>query len=408
MVHEHYIPIRLADLIAYLCSRPGFKGEPPLSMENQAAFRRFAAAVIAHLHTLYQAEIRQLKEAYTAFDPDADPKPLIPLNTEQRAVALDQLFHTFDRLMIRANYVRLTRKAIEEVMRGASEWGLEMDVPWDAFERVEMYYRGEGIGSRVRRTWWKLWRKELVPVPTFGRVAVIFKQRPHKRLGTDPDTQSVFLKLFKDMPKMDVEMLLPGGRVRMPKIDRLKLGGTVASSVAYVAWKLSTFPLLSLLGGLTTGVLMALYTPLALIAGYGYKTWYTFQSARQTYALQLTQSLYYQNLDNNSGVMHRLLDEAEEQETREVLLAYYYLWRFAGSRGWTAEELDFAIERDLSELLRTPVNFEVLDALHKLARGGLLECDQDRYRVLPLAAAQERLAVLWEQYARLEMPPPPV
>ncbi|MCS6864746.1 MAG: DUF3754 domain-containing protein [Gemmataceae bacterium] len=408
MAREHYIPLRITDLVSYLCSHSGINGEPPLAEEHQTAFRRFAAAVIAHLHTLYQTEIRQLKEAYAAFDPDADPPPLVPLTAAQRASALDQLFQTFDRLMIRANYVRLSRHAIEEVMRGASAWGLEMDVPWEAFERVEMYYRGEGIGYRVRRTWWKLWRRELVAVPTFGRVAVIFKQRAHPRLGTDPDTQSVFLKLFKDMPQMDVEMLLPGGRVRMPKIDRLKLGGTVASSVAYVAWKLSTFPLVSLLGGLTTGVLMALYTPLALIAGYGYKTWYTFQSARQTYALQLTQSLYYQNLDNNSGVMYRLLDEAEEQETREVLLAYYYLWRFAGSRGWTAEELDFAIERDLSALLRTPINFEVLDALHKLARGGLLDCDHERYRVVPIAVAEDRLAALWQQYARPEPSPSPL
>ena len=85
--------------------------------------------------------------------------------------------------------------------------------------------------------------------------------------------------------------------------------------------------------------------PGALVLGYGYKTWYSFQVSQQTYTLQLTQSLYYQNLDNNSGVMFRLLDEAEEQETREILLAYFYLWRYAGDEGWTVSQLNDAVEK---------------------------------------------------------------
>ena len=29
-------------------------------------------------------------------------------------------------------------------------------------------------------------------------------------------------------------MLLPGGRIRMPKLDRLKLGGSITSTIGYV------------------------------------------------------------------------------------------------------------------------------------------------------------------------------
>ena len=60
-----------------------------------------------------------------------------------------------------------------------------------------------------------------------------------------------------------------------------------------------------------------------------------YQSTRQAYHLMLTQSLYYQNLDNNAGVLTRLLDEAEEQECREVLLGYYCLWKYGPEQGWT-------------------------------------------------------------------------
>jgi hypothetical protein len=397
---EHFIPIRVVDLIGYLCDEQGPLGGQRLSPAEQAAFRRFARSVVGHVHVSYVAEIRRLKDAYAAFDPDADPKPLAAIPDDRRAAALEKLFATFIHLMTRANYSRLSRDQMEEIMKGASDWGVDMDVAWDAFENVEVFYRGKGIGRRTKAHWLFWWRKREADVPTFARVAVIFKQQPHKRLPDDADTKNVFLKLFKDIPQRDIEMLLPGGRIRMPTFERVKLGGTVASSVGYVAWKLSTFPIASLVGGIATGALFALYTPLALVIGYGYKTWYSFQTSRQTYTLQLTQSLYYQNLDSNGGVMFRLLDEAEEQETREILLAYFFLWRYAGDRGWTAAELDDYIEIDIEKRLNMKVDFEIADAINKLERGGVVEKVGDRYRAVPIEAAQEKLDALWDRHAR--------
>jgi hypothetical protein len=151
---------------------------------------------------------------------------------------------------------------------------------------------------------------------------------------------------------------------------------------------------------------MTLYTPLALILGYGYKTWYGFQVSKQTYSLQLTQSLYYQNLDNNAGVMYRLLDEAEEQECRETLLSYFYLWRYAGDRGWAAAELDDYVELDLERRLNLEVDFEIGDALAKLERAGIVSKSGDRYRAVPLEAAQATLDRMWQEYPSRGVPAP--
>lgn len=396
---EHYIPVRVTDLIGHLCAAPPAAHARELRADERDTFRAFAGAVVAHTHTLYQTELRRLKDAYAPFDPDADPKPLAALSPEARAAALDQLVETFGRLMRRANFRRLSRPDLEQIMAGASNWGVDLDVAWDAFETVEVFYRGKATSLRKRRKTFRPWAHEDVQVPTFARAAVMFKARPHPRLPEDTDTNSVFLKLFKDVPQVDVEMLLPGGRVVMPKLARLKLGGSVGSSVGYVLWKLSNFSVSSLLGGFGTNTLLALYTPLALVGGYGYKTWFAFHSSRRAYEFQLAQSLYHHVLDNNSGVMFRLLDEAEEQEAREVLLAYYYLWRYGDPNGWTAEELDFSVENDLHERLKLDVNFEIVDALGKLTRGGLIEAAGDRYRAVPLPVARERLAELWQRYA---------
>lgn len=401
---EHFIPVRVADLVDFLCHESGPLRGQTLTDSDQAGFRRFARSVVGHVHTTYQAEIRRLKEAYAAFDPDADPKPLQTPTPEERAAELEKLFATFVHLISRANYVRLSREEMEKVMAGASDWGVDMDVPWDAFDQVEVFYRGKGLGRRTKSHWLWWWKKKEVSVPTFGRVAVVFKQHPHKRLGPDADTKSVFLKLFKDIPQMDIEMLLPGGRIKMPKLDRLKMGGSIGSTVGYVAWRLWDM-LSSGVTAILSGGLWALYGPVALLAGYGYKTWYSFQVSRQTYTLQLTQSLYYQNLDSNGGVLFRMLDEAEEQETREILLAYFYLWRYAGEHGWTAQELDDYVELDLERLLNVEVDFEIHDAVGKLLAAKLVEeVPGGRLRALPIAEAQDRLDHLWERYARAGEP----
>jgi hypothetical protein len=396
---EHFIPIRVADLVEYLCRESGPRAGQTLSEDEQARFRRFARAVSFHLHATYLAELRRLKDAYASFDPDADPKPLVPLSDEERSAALDRLFDTFVHLMERANYIRLSRDDVERIMQGASDWGVDMHVTWDIFHKVEVFCRGKGTSRRFLRRWYRAFRRESVEVPTYRRVVVMLKQQPHPRLGGDADTRSVFLKLFKDIPQMDIEMLLPGTRIKMPLLERFKLGGSLTSSLGYVGWKLSTMSLTALSGALTLGTTAAfltLYTPLALILGYGYKTWYSFQVSKQTYSLQLTQSLYYQNLDNNGGVMYRLLDEAEEQETRESLLAYFYLWRYGGDRGWTAAELDQYIEIDLERRLDLGLDFEIEDALRKLEKAGLVTATEGRYGALPIENAQQRLDKLWE------------
>ncbi len=398
---EHFIPIRVTDLVEYLCRESGPRSGQTLTADEQERFRRFARAISFHLHTVYLAELRRLKDAYAPFDPDADPKPLVPISEEQRAAALNRLFETFVHLMQRANYIRLGRDDFERIMQGASAWGVDMRVNWDIFDQVELFCRGKGTSRRFLRRWHKRFRREEIVVPTFRRFVVMLKQKDHPKLGPTADTRSVFLKLFKDIPQMDVEMLLPGTRIKMPLLERFKLGGSLTSSLGYVGWKLSTMSLTALSAALTlstTAAFLTLYTPVALILGYGYKTWYSFQVSKQTYSLQLTQSLYYQNLDNNGGVMYRLLDEAEEQETREALLAYFYLWRYAGDRGWTPKELDDYIELDLERRLEMGLSFEVVDALSKLEKAGLVAVVDGRYRVLPFDAAQQQLDELWRQY----------
>src|SRR5262249_27066440 len=140
-----------------------------------------------------------------------------------------------------------------------------------------------------------------------------------------------------------------------------------------------------LVTGVLTGNVFTFWGPISLVLGYGYRQYAGYQTMVQSYSLKLAQSLYYQNLDNNAGVLYRLLNEAEEQEFREAVLAYFFLWRKAGETGWTMDELDDHVEHYLEERAQIKVDFEVEDAMAKLERLGLTQRDGDRYRAVPVA-----------------------
>src|SRR5262249_37515684 len=131
-----------------------------------------------------------------------------------------------------------------------------------------------------------------------------------------------------------------------------------------------------------------------------------YQYTKQRYHLNLTQSLYFQNLDSNAGVLFRLLDEAEEQECREAVLAYYFLWRYAGDKGWTSKDLDDYVELYLERYANVKVAFEIGDAMQKLEKLRIVQKAGDRYRAVPMAKALEMLDWRWDNYFKYNNPEP--
>jgi hypothetical protein len=231
-------------------------------------------------------------------------------------------------------------------------------------------------------------------VPIYRRLVLILKLRPHPRLGPGVDTEHVFLKVFKDIPRMDVDMLLPGARVKLTKIDRGKIVYPLVSGLCVTVYNLFTeFVQWVHTMVLTNGILWGLGV---WGIGYGYRSYYGYQQTKQAYHLSLTQSLYFQNLDSNAGVLTRLFDEAEEQECRTAILAYFCLWRYAGPDGWTAAELDTCMEVYLDRYAEVPLLCEPGEALAQLRKLGLVE-GGERCRAVPLARAPEALRVAWDR-----------
>ena len=79
---------------------------------------------------------------------------------------------------------------------------------------------------------------------------------------------------------------------------------------------------------------------------------------------------------------------------KEAILAYYFV--LARERRFTETELDREVERWFREKHATTLDFEVDDAMKKLARLELASVEGDRLRVLPLDEAKARIDWLWD------------
>jgi hypothetical protein len=365
---EQFIPIRKTDLVELLCR------DWPLTPHDQDHFRRFCRRLDATLHCEYHARLEQLKDAYASFDPDSDTRPFELKTPVAREQEFERLFTQFDSLLERANFKRLADSDLTAALEKASDWGINLEVDFEVFERLEIFTRGDVIGQRSRRRWRNFMRTEQVDLPIYQRLVVILRLRELAGRTAHIDTDSVYIKIFKDIPKVDLEMLLPGTRVKLSLTDRGKIVLPTLSGLAITAWKV--------VQGAVTLALSSAYslTFLSLVGGtvgYGLKSFYGYLQTKQKYQLSLAESLYYQNLDNNAGALFRLLNEAEEQEFREAVLAYFFLLTKAGDAGWKREHLDDAIEEFLEQSMEIKVDFEIGDAVDKLVRFELVRHSND-------------------------------
>ena len=95
-------------------------------------------------------------------------------------------------------------------------------------------------------------------------------------------------------------------------------------------------------------------------------------------------------------VFYRLANDAEEEESKEAILAYYFLLAHEKPLGKT--ELDRAIESWFEAAWNCRIDFEIDDALHKLLSLGLVKQADGLLQAVSVADAIQMLDQRWDNY----------
>ncbi len=382
-----------------------------LSAEDREHFRKFATILASVFHFEFHQTLEKLKDAYAPFDPDADTRELESSAATDLDARQQELVAGLSAVLRAANYDAIDERDFKMAVAAESLFKIRLHVDFDDFEEVLFFCRGESQRRATVKCMLGLRRKE-IEFANYNRVAIYVKFKGAAYFAERKDLLfqpgSTVIKLFQNVPKADLDMLFPNTAVRMKLKDKLLIGipaavgGAIVVGTKLLGTLLLCGSLIAFWLGLrkesveiSDGALVALAVGLGTLAMFVFRQVSKFKNRKIKFMKALTDNLYFKNLDNNAGVFHRLLDEAEEEECKEAILGYFFLLVQGPA---TETELDTAIEEWFASRLDVDVDFEVKDALHKLERLELVQRDGSQFRVPAPAQAIARLDQLWDGY----------
>jgi hypothetical protein len=408
---DHFIAVRKTDILAALIDHGG------LAAAQRDAFRQVCRLLAAICHYEYFAELERLRDDYFYFNPELEPHAGLDQAALARAYA--DLVASFTTVLADASFVEMSHAEIEEAHRRRSVMRVQIEAPLDDFREVRFFRRGHHMETLATAGWLGL-RKRTTQVLVYDDIvlfvamkpaAEIASRRERKRLARNKIRPgSVLIKYFRNIAGIDLNALFPNVRVVLSLADKLLLSGPALAGGLPILLKLaSTITVLFLVIGFyfglsanvadeqTAGALAALSGMVAL-GGFFMRQWLRYQKQSLTYQKELTENVYFRNINNNAGIFDSMIGAAEDQECKEALLAFYFLSTAASAP--TQAELEAGIESWLARTFRVDVGFKVADALARLDRLGLLLRDGERLSVLGLAAALMKLDGIWGDFFR--------
>jgi len=417
--NERFIPIRKQELIDDLLAAEHWQAE------QRQYFQDFCRLWIALYHYKFHAHLEQLKCCYFPFNPDTNLVTRHQYTAEELNTLYQQLVQSMQQLLNHANYEALTKAEIQEALNAISHYGLNVSVDLDDFAEMAIYYRGATVETRWKRSWKTLFLvKEAIEIPIYRRFLLLVKfkteaERIQELKVQNPQLSTkqahrkvkkarrglpqalvqqdrVLLKLFKNIPRADLGMLFPNQKVRLKWVDKVKLAITGGSG--------TIGGLSAVVGKLSVAVLnpLALASAFAGLVGIIVRQVMNIFNQRNKYMMVLAKNLYFHSLYNNLGVISRLIDVAEEEECKEAILAYYFLYVHQDQE-YTQEDLDRVIEDYIQQRYGISINFEVEDGIAKLAQEGLLSCsEQGILKIIDLPQACQQLDAQWDGLFRFE------
>ena len=405
-----FIPVLKTDIITAL-SQTG------LTPEQRGDFETLCGFLGSYFHHDFYDELTALKEVYAWFSPSGPrPQKREPPNAED---AYRQLTKTFDEVMTRANFIEVPRADVEALGGEHPLLDVKTRTPLEAYESIRMFYRGRHSEKVAHAGTLGVGAKE-IPVDIFDDVVVFvrFKQTLSTKRGLLPlrresglpsgvQPGSVLIKSFRNISRFELPMLMPDVQVVMSRKDALLLGGPALLGAIPIA--LNILPALSVVlviigaylgfsNAPTQDKLVKAVAALSVLVGAGafmFRQYSNYAFRKLKYQKRLADNIYYKNVNNDAGVFETLIGSAEDQEVKEVILAYHAL--LTGGPSATSDDLDRRIEAWLKTTFAVDVDFEVADALRKLERLGFLAPKESKLAAVPLGEALTRLDTLWDQ-----------
>lgn len=409
---EHFLPVTSSALVDRLTNPQAW--QPGVAAE----VRRFFRYLEYWRHQVHAARLLRLQESYEAFSPDSDLFVTRQYSEAERREMLDEVVTGVTELVSQANYTVVPRtKIAEAILSRDSHYGLDLKVDFGVFDEILVAYRGESVTRANRRAISKFFRREEFDVEIYRRLVILFKlksverhvedviaerkvkreeaekivSRAREHIPEQIDPSAVYIKIFKNIPKSDIEMVFPNTEVKFRMKDKVWLGvtggGALGAGVFGAAGKLAlAFSNPVTAAGAVGGIGMVLFRQIMNVV-----------NQKQRYMQVLAQNLYFHSMADNRGAMTKLADRAAEEDFKEEILLYSVLAKEAVTRA-DLPDVDKAIEDYIEKTFGLDVDFDVSDALERLIADGIVtEGPDGLLKAIGPAEAAHHVDNLWDR-----------
>ena len=403
---EHFIPIRYEVMLDKILERSS------LSDQEKEEIRYLGLMFEEHYHLDYHQDFLKLKDAFAPFNPDKETVYELTFSEEDKAQKRKTLIDGIRKFLEVSNYRLMSQEDFNKCLTLQPFGGLSVQVDAKHFKEFHVFYRGVrevevtdtflGIFKRKRKTlqFCRIFvLAEYKTNPTDEEVKEM-KARGEKPVFI-PEEQagSIIAKQFRDVPIEHLKIVAPEVKLNLPLFDKFKVGGTFFAGFGTAILKLIYAAAFSLV----VFVVLLVGIIVAFLKGI-----FGFLNSRTKCMKKFSESLYHKSLSNNVAAVNMLLDQAETQEVKEALLAYYILY-IHRDRPLTMKEMDDFAEAELKNAFNFDIDFEEDDASRKLVEKQLVTVipgeteETTRYQILlPIKAALQQLDSIWDNYHTVE------
>jgi Protein of unknown function (DUF3754) len=411
---DQFIPVRKTDILSALVEQGAFASD-----EDREKFRQLCDMLAAIYHFDYFKMLERLRNDYYYFSPEVAP------HAAPDRAALDRcygdLVQSLEEVLKDANFIELPHAEIGAAHRRRAGHRVEVEAPLHEFRDVRFWRRGRHIEHGEVADWFGLSRRK-VEAEVYDDVVLMVAMKPRDEIASRRELKklerrkiipgSVLLKYFRNIASGDLNALFPNVRVVMSNRDKLTLGlPAIVGGIPILLKIYATITVLFLVIGFYLGTNASvedkdIATAFAALGGllalgaFVVQQWVKYQWKSLRYQSELTDNVYFRNINNNAGIFDYLIGAAEDQECKEAFLAYYFLHMAAAPL--TADELETRIEAWLRQTFGVAIDFAVDAALGKLEALSLLRRQQERLFVSPLDEALVQLRRVWDDFFAAE------
>ncbi|NJN71381.1 MAG: DUF3754 domain-containing protein [Limnothrix sp. RL_2_0] len=386
------------------------------------AFQNFCQSLSIYYHLKYHSQNERLKEYFLLLDPEETSYSNTDLDTAK------QFIQGFSQLLENANFFPLSKEILQKAFATESLIALRTEVNFEDFAEVICYCQGDIFQDIEEK---KFFRTVTRQIDIYERVALLvqFKSADYfKANKIDPQKLSfkpgkIYISLYKNIPKKDVEFIFPNVEVNMLRRDKLLFW--IPAIAAGIPTVLRVVPQLLLIAGVTLfivfkylnievnlpqvqpeevqdvmPVLVAMLSIILGCGGFAAKQYSNYKFKYIKFQKEVTDTLFFRNLASNFSVIQLLIDAAEEEQCKEIILVYYFLLQ--QNQPIDPQTLDQQIEIWVLERFATTIDFDITSTLKAMEkfdgdRPIVTKDETGKYQAVPLEMSQAMLRELLTQ-----------